>query len=111
MQEGAVLEEVEIELKANGQDGRFIEEVFMATNTSACASHRARQWHRQYLHGMVDAPGQARVGAAGRSLWKGFPTRYPALCRVEPLALGRYACSPCRSMNYGRDRLLWCPSM
>ena len=55
MQEGAVLEEVEIELKANRQDGRFIEEVFMTAHTSACASHRARQWHRQYLHGMVDA--------------------------------------------------------
>ena len=34
MQEGAVLEEVEIELQANGQDGRFIEEVFTATDTS-----------------------------------------------------------------------------
>ena len=34
MQEGEVLEEVDIELKANGQDGRFIEEVFTATDTS-----------------------------------------------------------------------------
>ena len=34
MQEGAVLEEVDIELKANGQDGRFIEEVFTRTDTS-----------------------------------------------------------------------------
>ena len=34
MQEGAVLEEVEIELQANGQDGRFIEEVFTTTDTS-----------------------------------------------------------------------------
>ena len=34
MQEGAVLEEVEIELQAKGQDGRFIEEVFTATDTS-----------------------------------------------------------------------------
>ncbi len=34
MQEGAVLEEVEIELEANGQDGRFIEEVFTTTDTT-----------------------------------------------------------------------------
>ena len=34
MQEGKVLEEVDIELKANGQDDRFIEEVFTATDTS-----------------------------------------------------------------------------
>ena len=34
MQEGAVLEEVDIELQANGQDGRFIEEVFTTTDTS-----------------------------------------------------------------------------
>ena len=34
MQEGAVLQEVEIELQAKGQDGRFIEEVFTATDTS-----------------------------------------------------------------------------
>ena len=34
MQEGAVLEEVEIELQANGQDGRFIEEVFTTTDTT-----------------------------------------------------------------------------
>ena len=34
MQEGAVLEEVDIELKVNGQDGRFIEEVFTTTDTS-----------------------------------------------------------------------------
>ena len=34
MQEGAVLEEVEIELQANGQDGRYIEEVFTATDTT-----------------------------------------------------------------------------
>ena len=34
MQEGAVLEEVDIELKVNGQDGRFIEEVFTRTDTS-----------------------------------------------------------------------------
>ena len=34
MQEGAVLEEVDIDLKAKGQDGRFIEEVFTRTDTS-----------------------------------------------------------------------------
>ncbi len=34
MQEGAVLQEVDIELKVNGQDGRFIEEVFTATDTT-----------------------------------------------------------------------------
>ena len=34
MQEGEVLEEVDIELQANGQDGRFIEEVFTRTDTS-----------------------------------------------------------------------------
>ena len=34
MQEGAVLEEVDIELRANGQDGRFIEEVFTTTDTT-----------------------------------------------------------------------------
>ncbi len=34
MQEGAVLQEVDIELKANGQDGRFIEEVFTTTDTT-----------------------------------------------------------------------------
>ena len=34
MQEGAVLEEVDIELKVNGPDGRFIEEVFTTTDTS-----------------------------------------------------------------------------
>ncbi len=34
MQEGIVLEEVDIELEANGQDGRFIEEVFTRTDTS-----------------------------------------------------------------------------
>ena len=34
MQEGAVLEEVDIELQAKGQDGRFIEEVFTATDTT-----------------------------------------------------------------------------
>ncbi len=34
MQEGAVLEEVDIELKVNGQDGRFIEEVFTTTDTT-----------------------------------------------------------------------------
>ena len=34
MQEGAVLEEVDIELEVNGQDGRFIEEVFTRTDTS-----------------------------------------------------------------------------
>ena len=34
MQEGAVLEEVDIELEAKGQDGRFIQEVFTATDTS-----------------------------------------------------------------------------
>ncbi len=34
MQEGAVLEEVDIELQAKGQDGRFIEEVFTTTDTS-----------------------------------------------------------------------------
>ena len=34
MQEGAVLEEVDIELQANGQDGRFIEEVFTTTDTT-----------------------------------------------------------------------------
>ena len=34
MQEGAVLEEVDIELQAKGQDGRFIEEVFTTTDTT-----------------------------------------------------------------------------
>ena len=34
MQEGAVLQEVDIELKVNGQDGRFIEEVFTTTDTT-----------------------------------------------------------------------------
>ena len=34
MQEGAVLEEVDIELKVNGQDGRFIQEVFTTTDTT-----------------------------------------------------------------------------
>ena len=34
MQDGAVLEEVDIELEVNGQDGRFIEEVFTRTDTS-----------------------------------------------------------------------------
>ena len=34
MQEGEVLEEEEITLEVNGQDGRFIEEVFTATDTS-----------------------------------------------------------------------------
>ena len=34
MKEGAVLEEVEIPLAANGQDARFIEEVFTRTDTS-----------------------------------------------------------------------------
>ena len=34
MQEGIVLEEVDIELEVNGQDGRFIEEVFTRTDTS-----------------------------------------------------------------------------
>ena len=34
MQEGAVLEEVDIDLKAKGQDDRFIEEVFTRTDTS-----------------------------------------------------------------------------
>ena len=34
MQEGEVLEEVDIELQVNGQDGRFIEEVFTRTDTS-----------------------------------------------------------------------------
>ena len=34
MQEGIVLEEVDIELEVNGQDGRFIEEVFTRTDTT-----------------------------------------------------------------------------
>ena len=34
MQDGMVLEEVDIELEVNGQNGRFIEEVFTATDTS-----------------------------------------------------------------------------
>ena len=34
MKEGAVLEEVEIPLAANGQEARFIEEVFTRTDTS-----------------------------------------------------------------------------
>ena len=34
MQEGMVLEEVDIELEVNGQDGRFIQEVFTATDTT-----------------------------------------------------------------------------
>ena len=34
MKEGAVLEEKDITLEGNGQDGRFIEEVFTATDTS-----------------------------------------------------------------------------
>ena len=34
MKEGIVLEEVEIDLEANGQEARFIEEVFTATDTS-----------------------------------------------------------------------------
>ena len=34
MKEGTVLEEVEIDLEANGQDARFIEEVFPRTDTS-----------------------------------------------------------------------------
>ena len=34
MQEGEVLEEVDIELQANGQDARYIEEVFTRTDTS-----------------------------------------------------------------------------
>ena len=34
MKEGTVLEEVEIDLEANGQDARFIEEVFTRTDTS-----------------------------------------------------------------------------
>ena len=34
MKEGTVLEEVDIELEVNGQDGRFIEEVFTRTDTS-----------------------------------------------------------------------------
>ena len=34
MQEGAVLEEVEIYLEADGQEARFIEEVFPRTDTS-----------------------------------------------------------------------------
>ena len=34
MQEGIVLEEEEITLEVNGQDGRFIEEVFTGTDTS-----------------------------------------------------------------------------
>ena len=34
MEEGAVLEEVEIPLAANGQDARFIEEMFTGTDTS-----------------------------------------------------------------------------
>ena len=34
MQEGEVLEEEEITLEVNGQDGRFIEEVFTRTDTS-----------------------------------------------------------------------------
>ena len=34
MKEGTVLEEVEIDLEANGQDARFIEEVFTGTDTS-----------------------------------------------------------------------------
>ena len=34
MKEGAVLEEVEIPLEANGQDARFIEEMFTGTDTS-----------------------------------------------------------------------------
>ena len=34
MKEGVVLEEVDIPLAANGQDARFIEEVFPGTDTS-----------------------------------------------------------------------------
>ena len=34
MKAGVVLEEVDIDLESNGQDGRFIEEVFTATDTS-----------------------------------------------------------------------------
>ena len=34
MEAGAVLEEVAIHLEANGQDARFIEEVFTRTDTS-----------------------------------------------------------------------------
>ena len=34
MKEGTVLEEVEIDLEANGQDARYIEEVFTRTDTS-----------------------------------------------------------------------------
>ena len=34
MKDGAVLEEVDISLEANGQDARFIEELFTATDTS-----------------------------------------------------------------------------
>ena len=37
MKEGAVLEEVEIPLAANGQDARFIEEVFTRIDTSDLA--------------------------------------------------------------------------
>ena len=44
MKEGAVLEEVEIPLAANGQEARFIEEVFTRTDTSdsrgRCAAPR-----------------------------------------------------------------------
>ena len=46
MQEGAVLEEVDIDLQANGQDGRFIEEVFTTHRhvrlRGIGALHRAR---------------------------------------------------------------------
>ncbi len=63
MKEGAVLEEVEIPLEANGQDARFIEEVFTRTDTS-------------------DFVGSVRCTAPGEGLFTGVAVELDAVNRI-----------------------------
>ena len=63
MKEGAVLEEVEIPLAANGQEARFIEEVFTGTDTS-------------------DFVGSVRCTAPGKGMFTGVAVELDAANRI-----------------------------
>ena len=94
MQEGAVLQEVDIELKVNGQDGRFIEEVFTTTDTTdfvgmvRCTARPrencSSEWQWSWMPAMGSLPPCRCCRWTGRSSEAGS---MPLILPISPMVL------------------------
>ena len=68
MKEGTMLEEVEIPLEANGQEARYIEEVFTGTDTSLSTRWRCSEPPAQRPNKAPPGTGDAHPARSGASM-------------------------------------------